>query len=46
MTLTKGERREDKRRKGRYGHKVRGRSLLTVQQVIRRKAEKARTEDN
>ena len=31
---TKGERRERKRRKKRYGHKVSGRSVQTLQRVI------------
>ena len=39
MEKTKGERREQKRRKKRYGHKVRGRSVQTLQRII---AERAR----
>ena len=31
---TKGERRERKRKKKRYGHKVRGRSVQTLQRII------------
>lgn len=34
MEKTKSERRERKRRKKRYGHKVRGRSVQTLQRII------------
>ena len=34
MAETKGERREQRRRKKRYGHKVRGRSVQTLQRII------------
>ena len=42
MCETKGGRRERKRRKKRYGHKVRGRSVQTLQRIIveRAKAER------
>ena len=45
MGETKGERREQKRRKKRYGHKVRGRSVQTLQRIIldRADAERERT---
>lgn len=36
--MTKSERREQQRRKARYGMKVTGRSLLVVQQVIGKRA--------
>ena len=42
MQLTRGERRENRRRKERYGMKVRGRSIQTLQRVIGDKAKKAR----
>ena len=44
MEKTKSERRERKRRKKRYGHKVRGRSVQTLQRIIveRADAERAR----
>ncbi len=42
MQLTKGERRENRRRKKRYGMKVRGRSVQTLQRVIGDKANKVR----
>ncbi len=44
MGETKGERRERKRRKKRYGHKVSGRSVQTLQRIIveRAEAEQAR----
>ena len=45
MTLTKGERRENKRRKKRYGMKVRGRSVMTLQREIGKKAKSAREAD-
>ena len=38
---TKGERRERKRRKKRYGHKVSGRSVQTLQRVIVERAREA-----
>ena len=38
---TKGERRERKRRKKRYGHKVSGRSVQTLQRVIVERAKEA-----
>lgn len=41
MTLTKGERRESKRRKKQYGMKVRGRSVMTLQRDIGKKAREA-----
>ena len=34
MGETKGERRERKRRKNRYGHKVSSRSVQTLQRII------------
>ena len=34
MSETKGERRERKHRKKLYGHKVRGRSVQTLQRII------------
>ena len=34
MSETKGERRERERRKKRYGHKVSGRSVQTLQRII------------
>ena len=42
MCETKGGRRERKRRKKRYGHKVRGRSVQTLQRIIVERAEGAR----
>ncbi len=44
MGETKGERRERKRRKKRYGHKVSGRSMQTLQRIIveRSEGERAR----
>ena len=41
MTLTKGERRENTRRKKRYGMQVRGRSVMTLQREIGKSAKKA-----
>jgi len=41
LALTKGERRENKRRKKRYGMKVRGRSVMTLQREIGKKAKRA-----
>lgn len=41
MAETKGERRERKRRKKRYGHKVRGRSVQTLQRIIMERARRA-----
>jgi len=38
---TKGERREAKRHKKRYGMRVSGRSLLTIQEILERRADKA-----
>ena len=43
MEKTKGERREQERRKRRYGHKVRGRSVQTLQRII---AERAKEEED
>ena len=40
MAETKGERRERKRRKKRYGHKVSGRSVQTLQRIIVERARK------
>lgn len=42
MDKTKGERREQKRRKNRYGHKVRGRSVQTLQRIILERAAEER----
>ena len=42
MQETKGERRERKRRKRRYGHKVRGRNVQMLQQIIVERAEAER----
>ena len=42
MGLTKGERRERKRHQKRYGMKVRGRSVQTLQREIGKKAKDAR----
>ena len=39
MEKTKSERREQKRRKKRYGHKVRGRSVQTLQRIIVERAD-------
>ena len=39
MDKTKSERREQKRRKKRYGHKVRGRSVQTLQRIIVERAQ-------
>ena len=44
MSETKGERREHKRRKKRYGHKVRGRSVQTLQRIIEERARKLKEE--
>ena len=44
MAETKGERRERKRRKKRYGHKVRGRSVQTLQRIIVERAREGREE--
>ena len=44
MGETKGERRERKRRKKRYGHKVRGRSVQTLQRIIMDRARKVKEE--
>ena len=41
MSETKGERRERKRRKKRYGHKVSGRSVQTLQRIIVERAREA-----
>jgi len=38
----KGERRENKRHKKRYGMQVRGRSVMTLQREISKKAKRAR----
>ena len=46
MAETKGERRERKRRKKRYGHKVRGRSVQTLQRIIMNRARKVKEEAN
>ena len=43
---TKSERRERKRRKKRYGHKVSGRSVQTLQRVIVERAKEAWGGDN
>jgi uncharacterized membrane protein len=40
--LTKGERRERKRWKKRYGMRVRGRSIFTIQEVLEGRAEIAK----
>lgn len=40
--LTKGERREKKRRRKRYGMKVNGKSVFVIQEVIQKKAKKLR----
>ena len=42
---TKGERRERKRRKKRYGHKVSGRSVQTLQRIIVERAEGERARE-
>ena len=42
MAETKGERRERKRRKKRYGHKVSGRSVQTLQRIIVERAREVR----
>ena len=42
MEKTKSERREQKRRKKRYGHKVRGRSVQTLQRIIVERAREVR----
>lgn len=39
---TKGEKREAKRKKRRYGMKVDGRSVLTIQEILRQKADNAK----
>lgn len=39
---TKSERREKKRLRSRYGMKIDGRSVMTIQEIIQRKAEQAR----
>lgn len=44
MSETKGERRERKRRKKRYGHKVRGRSIQTLQRIIMDRAREVKEE--
>jgi hypothetical protein len=36
---TKGEKREAKHRKKRYGMKIDGRSVMTIKEILRRKAE-------
>ena len=41
MQATKGERREAKRRKKRYGHKVNGRSVRRLQEIIGEKGRAA-----
>ena len=38
---TKGERRETKHHKKRYGMRISGRSLLTIQEILEKRADKA-----
>ena len=45
MSDTKGERRERKRKKKRYGHKVRGRSVQTLQRIIMERADVERARE-
>ena len=45
MGETKGERREQKRRKKRYGHKVSGRSVRVLQRVIVERAAEERARE-
>ena len=45
ISATKGERREAKRHKNRYGHKVDGRSVQTIQRVITDRAQDIVRED-
>ena len=45
MKLTKGERREAKRMKKRYGHKVDGRSVQRLQEIIGEKSRAAAKND-
>lgn len=40
--LTKGERREKKRLKKRYGMKINGRSVFVIQDIIQKRAKKLR----
>ena len=44
MQETKGERRDRKRRKQRYGHKVRGRNVQTLQRIIAVRAQAVRAQ--
>ncbi len=46
MRDTKGERREEKRRKKRHGMKVSGRSVLTLAEQVVKKAEEAKSADS
>ena len=39
MQETKGERRERKRRKQRYGHKVRGRNVQSLRRIMAERAQ-------
>ena len=45
LSDTKGERREQKRKKKRYGHKVRGRSVQTLQRIILERADVERARE-